>query len=106
MKLPFRTLKIAGQSIKVKLDPKLDLWGQWDRDAKVITLGACVISKPSELIPTLVHEMRHAALDLSGVSHGMSDELQEQVVRCLDEIADPAVDQMKKRYANYINTTG
>lgn len=101
MRLPFRQLKIAGQTIKVRIEKDLDLYGCWYRDEKVIAIGKYVLMDPSQLHSTLRHEMRHAALSLSGVAHALTDIVEEQVVRCMEEIADPAIEEMEKKLYQY-----
>lgn len=87
----------------MKLDPKLELWGQWDLDNMTITLGRLVVEDPSQLVATLRHELRHAAIDLSGVTHGMTAKMQEQIVRCMENIADPALEEALDKM-KYIGT--
>ena len=85
-------------------DPKLEMWGTWNCDDKVITLGRLSLEDPSQLIPTIRHELRHAAIDMSGVSHGMTARTQEQIVRCMENIADPALAGVVKKFLPLANT--
>lgn len=98
MKLPLRKLTVAGAEVKLTKNPKLEMWGTWDCDNKTITLGKLSLAEPSQIIPTIRHELRHAAIDLSGVSHGMTAKTQEQIVRCMENIADPALAGVLKKF--------
>lgn len=97
MRLPLRQIKIAGQKIKVKLDPKINVWGLCDYDGKTIYIGQRVIEDPDSLTQTLIHEVRHMGLHLAGVSHGLPAKLEEQIIRCLDEICDPTTNELVRK---------
>ena len=90
-----RSVTVGGQVVKIRVVEDLEDWGQYDYDRQTITLsGRCVGSK--ELIPTLRHEMTHAALWIGGVAfmEGMEE---EAVLRCLDAVFWPAWERVRKR---------
>jgi hypothetical protein len=93
-KIP-RSVTIGGKVVKIRVVEGFEDWGEYDYDAQTITLSArCVASK--EFIPTLRHEMTHAALWIGGVafSEGMEE---EALLRCLDTVFWPAWERVSKR---------
>lgn len=85
------TVPMGGIRIKVRYvgDDELEgKYGDYDPDQRVIRLHRRLKGTP-DYVTTLRHEMRHAALDMGGISHCEKME-EEAIVRCLDNLFDPA----------------
>jgi hypothetical protein len=90
--LPLKSITVAGHRVRIKIDPNLhDAWGEYDADAKCITVGLRVFDEPDKFAETVTHELVHAALALSGVSFAMDGRTEEAVVRCMEQIFLPAL---------------
>jgi len=100
MRLPFRHVVIAGVKVPVRINRALRDFGNCDREPVAITLGRPALENTEVLLATLIHEIRHAALILSGVSHGLTHKQQEQVVRCMENIADPVTALVTSKLRN------
>lgn len=87
MRLP-RSVKIAGQSIKIKVGKLEDAYGQYEHDSRVIWISNA-IKDERVIITTLRHEILEASLLISGVGW-LEKYDQEAIVRCVDEIFWPA----------------
>jgi hypothetical protein len=91
-----KTVSIGGREIAIRIDPKLDSWGEYHADECEIVLASRTLSKASTLRETLRHEMLHAALDISGLSYLKTFE-EEAIVRCIDGIFHPAWEKVRKQ---------
>ena len=91
MRIP-STVKIAGRVIQVIVEDHLEDWGHYDHDDGIIKLSRRAADGP-EALPTLRHEMVHAALHIGGVAYSESME-EEAVIRCLDGVFWPAWDNV------------
>jgi len=80
---------IGGRIINVRIDPKLEAWGEYHGDDAEIVLASRTLDKQSTLRETLRHEMLHAALDICGLSYLERYE-EEAVVRCIENVFHPA----------------
>lgn len=81
---------IGGKRIEVIEDPELSDYGSFNADEWTIRIG------PSERMDrheTLRHEMIHAAFAVAGLSHLRKFE-EEAIVRCLDNLLFPALEQL------------
>ena len=65
MKLP-NSVKIAGQSVKIKRGKLEDAYGQYEHDSRVIWISN-TIKDERVIITTLRHEILEASLLISGV---------------------------------------
>jgi len=83
MRLP-KSVKIGGQSVKIKKGKLEDEYGQYEHDNRVIWISNA-IKDERVIIETLRHEILEASLLISGVGW-MEKYDQESVVRCVDEI--------------------
>jgi len=91
------SVMIAGHRIKIQRSDLEDCYGQYSHDRKTIQLAKNLPEQ--EYLPTLRHEMLHAAFHLSGIS--FLDSFQEEsCVRCIDEIFFPAYERILKRINN------
>jgi hypothetical protein len=93
---PPTEINIGGKTIAIRIDPKLESWGEYRGDDAEIVLAAKTITKQSSLRETLRHEMLHAALDIAGLSYLERFE-EEAVVRCIDNIFHPAWEKVRKQ---------
>ncbi len=92
------SVMIAGHRIKIQRSDQLDdCYGQYSHDKRTIQLAHNLTEQ--DYLPTLRHEMLHAAFHLSGIS--FLDSFQEEsCVRCIDEIFFPAYERILKRLKN------
>lgn len=95
--LPLKSITVAGHRVRIKIDPNLNDWAQFDIDEKLISVSLRAMEKEEFLNDTLRHELAHAALRLSGVSFAMSNEVEEAVVRCIEQIFLPALTKLNSR---------
>ena len=93
---PPKEIQIGGRTITVRIDPKIESWGEYHADNAEIVLASRTLEKQSRLRETLRHEMMHAALDITGLSYLERFE-EESVVRCIDNIFHPAWDKVRKQ---------
>ena len=94
VKIP-RSVTIGGQVVKIRVCDDCEDWGQYDYDAQTITLSRRAVDG-TEFIPTLRHEMTHAALWIGGVAFAEGME-EEAALRCLDAVFWPAWERIRKR---------
>jgi len=87
MKLPNK-VKIAGQTVKIKVGKLESAYGQYEHDERTIWISDKVKDYKTAVL-TLRHEVLEASLLISGVGWAEKYE-QECVVRCVDEIFHPA----------------
>lgn len=92
MKLP-RSVRIAGQSIKIKKGKLEDAYGQYEHDSRVIWISN-TLKDDREILTTLRHEILEASLLISGVGW-LEKYDQEPIVRCVDEVFWPAWESLK-----------
>jgi hypothetical protein len=93
---PPTEITIGGRIIAIRIDPKLEAWGEYHGDDAEIVLSSRTLAKQSTLRETLRHEMLHAALDICGLSHLERYE-EEAIVRCIENVFHPAWDNARKK---------
>jgi len=91
---------IAGQRIKIQKADLEDCYGQYLHEKRIIQLHKKL--PENEIIPTLRHEMLHAAFHISGISFCESFQ-EEACIRCIDEVFFPAYERILKRLKWKIN---
>jgi hypothetical protein len=83
---------ILGQPFTIKYEPSSKmqgLFGDTDVDSHVIRINK---SLPEHSIQsTLFHEFLHAALAVAGISYVISDNIEEAIVRCLENALVPHI---------------
>lgn len=79
----------------VSEDDDPDLWGEVKMDRREIRLSAKCL-RLNQATETLVHEMIHVALGLSGQDELMSEQQEEALVRAMDYLLVPALIQLLK----------
>ena len=93
MKNNVSSIKVAGIDIPLNVvasfpDGRL---GEYDGNKREISLSQECLSNMKLFQATLIHEVVHCALDLSGANYGMSEKTEEQVVTAVEALAVPAV---------------
>lgn len=84
-----RQVSVGGLTIKVARRDltDIDCYGQYcDKSHRMVI---CSTLSDKDAWDTFTHELVHAVFDVSGVSHGFPGELEEPVVRCLDNLFFP-----------------
>ena len=72
-------------------------FGEMDFDKKIISIRKGLTQE--EELDTLIHEVHHVALGISGLSNIMDDEnTEEALVRIVDYLVMPVVKQEYKRF--------
>jgi hypothetical protein len=93
---PPTEINIGGRTIAIRIDPRLEAWGEYHADDAEIVLSSRTIAKQSTLRETLRHEMLHAALDICGLSHLERYE-EEAIVRGIENVFQPAWEKVRKQ---------
>ena len=93
---PPSLVNIGGKVITIRIDPKLESWGEYHADDEEIVLASRTLERHSTLRETLRHEILHASLDIAGLSH-LTVYQEEAIVRCIDNIFHPAWDKVRKQ---------
>ena len=90
------TITVGGMQFKIVLKD-MDDFGEMDFDKKVINIRKGLTQE--EELDTLIHEVHHVALGISGLSNIMDDEnTEEALVRIVDYLVMPIVKQEYKRF--------
>ena len=93
---PPPAIKVGGVEFKIVLK-KMSDFGDFDVDKKLIRIRQGL--SPTAMFDTLMHEVAHAALAISGLSNILDDEnLEEAIVRIADYILFPTY---QREYENY-----
>ena len=93
---PPTIVNIGGKIITIRIDPKLESWGEYRADDEEIVLASRTLERQSNLRETLRHEILHASLDIAGISH-LTVYQEEAIVRCIDNVFHPAWDKVRKQ---------
>ena len=90
------TITVGGMEFKIVLKDMED-FGEMDFDKKVINIRKGLTQE--EELDTLIHEVHHVALGISGLSNIMDDEnTEEALVRIVDYLVMPIVKQEYKKF--------
>jgi hypothetical protein len=89
-------ISIGGRRIAIRIDPKLEAWGEYHADEREIVRASRTLEKQSTMRETLRHEILHASLDIAGLSY-LTTYQEEATVRCIDNIFHPAWDKVRKQ---------
>ena len=89
-----KSVMIAGQRIKIHKAELEGCYGQYLHEKRIIQLHNKL--PEHEIIPTLRHEMLHAAFHIAGISFCENFE-EEACVRCIDEVFFPSYERILKR---------
>tara|TARA_R110001592_G_scaffold49776_1_gene154779 strand:+ start:2533 stop:2856 length:324 start_codon:yes stop_codon:yes gene_type:complete len=96
-------LRVAGMDIPLNIvesfpDGSL---GEYDGNVREISISKACFKDVNLFRSTLVHEVVHCALDLSGANYGMSSKTEEQVVTAVEALAIPAVRSIDKAFIQH-----
>ena len=90
------TITVGGMQFKIVLKDMED-FGEMDFDKKIINIRKGLTQE--EELDTLIHEVHHVALGISGLSNIMDDEnTEEALVRIVDYLVMPIVKQEYKKF--------
>lgn len=89
-----KSVVIAGQRVKIQLTELDDCYGQYLHEKRTIQISTQLTKE--DYLPTLRHEMLHAAFHISGISFCENFE-EEACIRCIDEVFFPAYERILKR---------
>ena len=94
MKIP-KKVTVAGVVLRVEWADMEGKWGDYDNDKHLIRLSKSLKKeKPDMAVATLLHEMVHASLRLTGVSEVLGDDNEEAVAVNIECIYLPAVEKL------------
>ena len=80
-------IEVGGINFKI-IYKELEDFGQMDFDKKTIYIRKGMSSEDN--FDTLMHEVLHAALSVSGISYVIDeDKLEEGIIRCVDHLLFP-----------------
>ena len=90
------TITVGGMQFKIVLKDMED-FGEMDFDKKIINIRKGLTQE--EELDTLIHDVHHVALGISGLSNIMDDEnTEEALVRIVDYLVMPIVKQEYKKF--------
>lgn len=95
MKAPISRITIGGTRFTIKIVDQEE-WGNFHGDAKEITISKRAVSE-GVFLPTLMHELLHATLFISGITWALETNVEEALVRAIENIYFPAIAALKKR---------
>jgi hypothetical protein len=81
---------VLDHKVKIKYSDDKENWGECDSDKMVITLSTDCLKDPKLHFWTLVHEVTHMILRLSGVAFMEAND-EEAYVRCIENLVIPWV---------------
>ena len=94
-KLPSKIL-VGGMEFKIILK-EIEDFGVMDFDARIICIRKSLTKE--EQLDTLLHEVHHAALSVSGVCNVLSDDnLEEALVRLVEHMVVPIIKEEYKKF--------
>jgi hypothetical protein len=88
-----QTVKILGEKVSIVIVNEPDTLGQYHHDDRRIDIH----SPHPDAMRTLLHEIIHASLAISGLTEVLGDKTEEAVCRCL-EIALPHAYRMTPKF--------
>jgi hypothetical protein len=83
-------VKVLDHKVKIVYSSDEENWGECDSDNMVITLSKECLKDPKLHYWTLVHEVTHMILRMSGVAF-MEENDEEAYVRCIENLVIPWV---------------
>jgi hypothetical protein len=94
---PPEILPIGGIDHIISREPMVDNHGEYDDTTRTIKVNSSDSGPFQD--STVCHEIFHAALDISGLHYILEQygELEEAVVRCMENIALPAINEYYRR---------
>lgn len=89
------SITIGGKKLSI-IWADIEEFGTYCHDSACIALSSSLKGDAMTAMDTLRHELMHAALAISGVGFGITQEQEEQIVRCMESIFFPAWDQLNQ----------
>ena len=99
MKPPISSVTVGGTRIAIKIVDQEE-WGNFHGDAKEITISTRAVIE-GVFLPTLLHELLHAAFFVSGITWALDSNMEEAVVRCVENIYFPALASVNDKYNRF-----
>ena len=81
---------VLGQSVKIEYVDGMDNWGECDQDKMLIRLSKLCLEDKKDHFSTLVHEVTHLILRMSGIAYMEAND-EEAYVRCIENLIIPWV---------------
>jgi len=95
-----KSVLIGGIVFRI-LVKRMESWGEMHFEEREIHISEKALSTQKILLDTLMHEMLHASLSVSGIS--WCDKYEEEaIVRSIENIFFPAFDSIKTKITNGI----
>ena len=95
-----KSVVIGGITFRI-LVKRMESWGEMHFEEREIHISEKALSSEKLLLDTLMHEMLHASLSVSGIS--WCDKYEEEaIVRSIENIFFPAFDSIKTKITNGI----
>ena len=82
------SIMVLDHKIKIEYIKDPDNWGECDSDKMIIKLSTDCLKDPKIHSTTLIHEVTHMILRLSGVAF-MEENDEEAYVRCIENLVIP-----------------
>jgi hypothetical protein len=82
-----RSLKVLGRRIRVRY-VEIDEWGLCDNDQLMIFISLKCIDDPNQHWLTIIHEVTHMILRMTGLAF-MERQEEEAIVRCIENLIIP-----------------
>lgn len=79
------SITIGGKKLSI-VWADIEEFGTYCHDSACIALNSNLKGDAMTAMDTLRHELMHAALAISGVGFGITQEQEEQIVRCMESI--------------------
>ena len=90
-----KTIKVLGVDFNIRFNHKVPKADRADRtyaftigDDREITIYVRRITSMDQFKSTLIHELLHAAIHVSGVTNSLNEEQEESVVMCLEVLVN------------------
>jgi hypothetical protein len=84
------SIKVLDHKVKIEYMEHINNWGECDSDKMIIKLSTDCLKDPRIHATTLMHEVTHMILRLSGVAF-MEENDEEAYVRCIENLVIPWV---------------
>lgn len=93
---PIKQVIVGGRVISVRIDKKLDDWGNYYSDQREIVVSLAAVANLTDFYETIRHELKHVSFDMGGLSYLPKMPIYEEgICRALDALYDPAVERFR-----------
>ena len=94
-----RSVTVLGHRIRVVYTTWTDgQWGECDLDNKTIKLSEACLDDPAQQWLTLVHEVTHMILGITGLAFLDGSNSEEAIVRCIEGCVVPWLEKNADKY--------